>query len=246
MTITDWNSTLAHADPELVGYFDAFAFGQTLTDAAALDASVDDRIRALVQMAAAIASGGLGVFRALASSAMSEAVVTPVEVKEVVYQAIAYVGMARAFDFLTALNEVLTTAGVSLPLEPRSASTPQTRREYGKSVQAKIIGGPEAVEQRLNQARADEAHFQIYLAENCFGDTVGRGGLDLPVRELVTFSMLASLGGADAQLRAHVRANLAVGNPRTRLLAVLTVLVPFIGYPRTLNAWAAINEVAPG
>ena len=245
MTITDWNSTLAHTDPELVDYFDAFAFGQTLTDAAALDPSVDDRIRALVQLASAIASGGLGAFRELASSVVSGAVVTPVEAKEVVHQSIAYVGMARAYDFQNALNEVLGEAGVSLPLEPQSATTPQTRREYGKSVQAKIVGGPEAVERRLKEARRDEAHFQVYLAENCFGDTVGRGGLDLPVRELVTFALLASFGGADAQVRAHVGANLAVGNSRTRLLAVLTVLVPFIGYPRTLNALAAINEVAP-
>jgi 4-carboxymuconolactone decarboxylase len=57
--------------------------------------------------------------------------------------------------------------------------------------------------------------------------------------------MLAALGGCDAQVRGHVAANLNVGNDRQRLLSVLTVLLPFIGYPRTLNALAAINEVAP-
>ena len=36
-------------------------------------------------------------------------------------------------------------------------------------------------------------------------------------------------------------ANLHVGNSRLSLIGVLTVLVPFIGYPRTLNALAAIN-----
>ena len=55
--------------------------------------------------------------------------------------------------------------------------------------------------------------------------------------------MLAALGGADAQVRGHVAGNLNVGNDRARLLAVLTLLVPFIGYPRTLNALAAINEL---
>jgi 4-carboxymuconolactone decarboxylase len=68
-------------------------------------------------------------------------------------------------------------------------------------------------------------------------------GLNLPTRELLTFAMLAALGGADAQVRGHVTGNLNVGNTRARLLAVLTVLVPFIGYPRTLNALAAINDV---
>ncbi len=70
-------------------------------------------------------------------------------------------------------------------------------------------------------------------------------GVDLPTRELLTFSMLAALGGADAQVKGHVAANLRVGNDRAVLLAVLTRLLPFIGYPRTLNALAAINEVAP-
>ena len=55
--------------------------------------------------------------------------------------------------------------------------------------------------------------------------------------------MLVSLGGADAQVRGHVLGNLNVGNDRARLLDVLTVLVPFIGYPRTLNGLAAIDEI---
>jgi 4-carboxymuconolactone decarboxylase len=57
--------------------------------------------------------------------------------------------------------------------------------------------------------------------------------------------MLVALGGADAQARSHVAANLRVGNTRQHLLDVLTVLVPWLGYPRTLNGLAAVNEGAP-
>jgi 4-carboxymuconolactone decarboxylase len=95
---------------------------------------------------------------------------------------------------------------------------------------------------RLTDTPPDEVHFQCYLAANCFGDTVGRGGIDLEVRELLTFSMLV-LGGADAQVRGHVNGNLRVGNTRAGLLAVLTVLAPFIGYPLTLNGLAALNDI---
>lgn len=38
---------------------------------------------------------------------------------------------------------------------------------------------------------------------------------------------------------------LNVGNDRGMLVAVITQLLPFIGYPRTLNALAAINESLP-
>jgi 4-carboxymuconolactone decarboxylase len=77
-----------------------------------------------------------------------------------------------------------------------------------------------------------------------FGDRVSTlAQSDPDVRELLTFSMLVALGGADAQVRGHVNGNLRVGNTRARLLAVLTVLVPFIGYPRTLNGLAALNDI---
>jgi 4-carboxymuconolactone decarboxylase len=57
--------------------------------------------------------------------------------------------------------------------------------------------------------------------------------------------MLISLGGCAPQARGHVAANLNVGNDRSVLLSVITHLLPFIGYPRTLNALRAINDVAP-
>ena len=94
-------------------------------------------------------------------------------------------------------------------------------------------------------AAEDELHFQRFLSANCFGDYLTRGGIDLPLRELLTFALLAALGGCDPQVRGHVAANLHVGNSGRSLLGVLTVLVPFIGYPRTLNALAAVDEVAP-
>ena len=94
-----------------------------------------------------------------------------------------------------------------------------------------------------DNAPDDEQHFQRFLSANCFGDHLARSGIDIPTRELLTFAMLISLGGADPQAKGHVAANLNVGNTRQDLLGVITVLVPFIGYPRSLNALAAINEI---
>jgi 4-carboxymuconolactone decarboxylase len=235
-------STLAQTDPELVEYFENFAFDEVCADAERLDAALDGHTRLMVQLAAILAAGGLAEFRVMAGAAVDNGGLSPVELKEIVYQSVAYVGMARAFDYLHAANDVLTEAGIELPLPGQSASTPQTRLEHGKAVQGRIVGD-DAVAARLTDTPADELHFQRYLTANCFGDTVGRGGIALAVRELLTFSMLVALGGADAQVRGHVTGNLKVGNTRERLLAVLTVLVPFIGYPRTLNGLAVLNEI---
>src|SRR6478736_9513216 len=124
-------STLARTDPEFVAYFDNFAFDEILSDAADLDDSIDVHTRLLVQLAATLAAGGLTEFRVLATAALANAGVGPVELKELVYQAVPYVGMARVFDYLHAANDILTAAGVELPPPGRATSNPQTRHQRG-------------------------------------------------------------------------------------------------------------------
>ena len=94
-------------------------------------------------------------------------------------------------------------------------------------------------------APESQKHMQDYLSANCFGDYVSRGGLDAKVRELLTFLMLLTLGGCESQLRSHIQGNLNVGNDKRTLLAVVTQLLPYAGYPRTLNAIACLNEAIP-
>ena len=48
----------------------------------------------------------------------------------------------------------------------------------------------------------------------------------MKTRELLTFSMLASLGGCEPQLLGHLAANLLVGNDRRVLLGTITQLLP--------------------
>jgi 4-carboxymuconolactone decarboxylase len=200
-------STLAVTDPELIGYFDNFAFDEVLRYG-----NLDTRTRLLVQLAALIAGQALGEYRVMLGAALTVGV-TPVEVKEVVYQAVPYVGMGKVYDFLHATNDVLTARGVQLPLEGQSTTTPQTRAEKGLAVQKQIVGD-ERVDAMYADAPADELHIQRYLSANCFGDHLTRTGLDLQIRELLTFAMLISLGGCEPQAAGHVAANLNVGNDR--------------------------------
>jgi 4-carboxymuconolactone decarboxylase len=231
-------SELKVTDPELVEVFDNFAFDETLQYG-----DLATRTRLMVQLSAIIACQALGEYRAMLGAALT-AGVTPVEVKEVVYQAVPYVGLAKMVDFLHATNDALTERGIELPLPSQSTTTRATRADIGRAVQEQIVGA-DRVAGMYAAASADTLHIQRYLSANCFGDHVARSGLDLKTRELLTFSMLVSLGGADAQVKGHVAGNLKVGNDRATLLTVLTQLLPFIGYPRTLNGLAAVNEVIP-
>jgi 4-carboxymuconolactone decarboxylase len=229
-------STLAVTDPELIVTFDNFAFDEVLRHG-----NLDTRTRLMVQLAALIASQALGEYRVMLGAALTVGV-TPIEAKEIVYQAVPYVGMAKVFDFIHATNDVLTGRGISLPLEGQSTTTPETRAERGLAVQKEIVGAGR-IDQMYATAAPDEVHFQHFLSANCFGDHYTRNGIDVKTRELLTFAMLISMGGCEPQAKGHVAANLNVGNDRGVLLSVVTELLPFIGYPRTLNALAVINEV---
>lgn len=229
-------STLAVSDPELIEVFDNFAFDEVLSHD-----DLDERLRLMTQLATLIAVPSLHEYGIMLNAAL-DAGVTPVEVKEIVYQAVPYCGMARVFDFLHATNDVLTARGVVLPLPSQRTTDHDDRHEIGFTLRDRIVGGG-ATRKAYDDAPADELHIQRYLSANCFGDYISRNGLDIQTRELLTFSMLATLGGCDPQLKGHVAANVNVGNDRTRLINVLTQLLPFIGYPRMLNALRAIDEV---
>jgi 4-carboxymuconolactone decarboxylase len=231
-------STLALTDPELIETFDNFAFDEVLRES-----RLDTQTRLMIQLASIIASQALGEYRVMLRAALGVGV-TPVEIKEIVYHAVPYVGMARVFDFIHVTNEMLAERGISLPLPGGSTTTPETREEKGLAVQKQIVGS-ETVEKLYASAPADQQHIQRLLSANCFGDHLTRTGIDIPTREILTFSMLVTLGGCDPQVKGHVAANLNVGNSRERLVDVVTQLLPFIGYPRALNGLRAIDEVSP-
>ena len=236
-------STLAVTDPELIETFvietfDNFAFDEVLRHG-----NLDARIRLMVQLASMIASQTLREYRVMLGAALNVGV-TPVEVKEIVYQVVPYVGIAKVFDFIHATNEVLTERGVELLLPGQSTTTPETRAEKGLAVQKQIVGS-DVVENLYASAPDDQLHIQRYLSANCFGDHYTRTGVDIPTRELLTFAMLVALGGCEPQVKGHAAANLHVGNDRGRLIEVVTQLLPYVGYPRTLNALRVIDEAAP-
>src|SRR3954454_15546398 len=171
-------STLARTDPELIEAFDKFAFDEVLRES-----SLDIRTRLMVQLASLIASHAVNEYRAMLGAALT-AGVTPVEIKEIVYQAVPYVGMAKVFDFLHATNDVLTERGIELPLTGQSTTTPEDRLAKGRAVQEQVVGAGR-VAAMYESAPDDQLHIQHWLSANCFGDHLTRTGLDLATRELV-------------------------------------------------------------
>ncbi len=230
------SSALAKTDPEFVELYANFAFDEVFTQSGKLD--LQTRLKLI--LGALIATQGHSEFKSMLSASLKNGV-SPVEVKEIIYQATAYVGFGKSADFLNACNEVFKAHKIKLPLDPQKNTPREKRQEWGLSVQRRFFGA--AIDKGNAAAPADIRHIRTFLSANCFGDYYTRSGLELEFRELLTLVLLVSLGGADSQVRSHIQGNLNIGHNRAFLIEVITALVPYIGYPRSLNALAALDEL---
>ncbi len=220
-------------DPEFAERFEHFAFDEVVNEPGQ---QLDDTTRYLAILATLLGCQGIEEFGAVLPRAL-DAGVTPVMVKESVYQAVDYLGIGRVRPFLDAVNAELTARGVALPLAGQATTTMADRLEKGAQAQAAIFG-PHMLE------AWKQGHINRWLAANCFGDYYTRTGLDLAQRELITFCFLAALGGCEPQLTAHAGGNMNLGNDAAFLTRVVSQCLPYIGYPRSLNAIACIGKAA--
>jgi 4-carboxymuconolactone decarboxylase len=224
---------LYETDPEFMEGFDAFAFHEVLNEPSQ---QLDDTTRYMAILATLIGCQSVDEYKIILPLAM-ESVLNPVMVKEIVYQAVAYLGIGRVYPFLIATNEIMVEKGTKLPLEGQATTTMADRLEKGAQVQVDIFG-----------ARMKEfwkgGHINRWLAANCFGDYYTRNGLDLKQRELITFCFLFAQGDCEPQLISHAAGNMNIGNDKVFLIKVVSQCLPYIGYPRSLNAINCINKAA--
>ena len=235
-------SDYLRTDPEFIERFDNFAFDEVIV---ATSGQLDDRARFMCWLATLLGCQGIDEFRGMLNAALNMGL-EPEAIQEIVYQATAYLGIGRVFPFLKAKNEIFEARSIALPLTEQATTTPDEESRYvgGEAAQVAAIG-PQMSGYK-DKGNPDYPHIAQWLVKNCFGDYYTRGGLTIAEREMVTFCFIAAQGGCEAQLRGHTAANVQCGNDREFLIAVVSNNVPFIGYPRSLNAIAVVDEVTGG
>jgi 4-carboxymuconolactone decarboxylase len=202
---------------------------------------VDGRTRHMAILATLLGCQGIDEFKSMLPAAINFGV-TPAEIKEIVYQAVAYLGIGRVFPFLNAVNDFLKEQEIALPLEGQSQTTTDNRLEKGSQAQVDIFG--EHMRDFWKSGAEESRHINRWLADNCFGDYYTRTGLNYAERELITFCFLSAQGGCEPQLTSHAAANVKNGNDKLFLIKIISHCLPFIGYPRSLNALRCVNEAA--
>lgn len=222
---------LHRTDPEFAERFEYFAFDEVINEQGQ---QLPEFTRYLAVLATLIGCGGVDAYREILPKALEKGM-TPIAAKEIVYQATDYLGYGRMLPFLNVTNEILTEQGVALPLDGQATTSLENRLEKGIAAQAAIFG-----EQMKEAWKA--SYINRWLAANCFGDYYTRNGLSLAERELITFCFLMAQGGCEPQLIAHSKGNMNMGNDRDFLIKVVSQCLPYIGYPRSLNAISCINK----
>lgn len=222
-------------DPEYAERVTNFAFDEVVNHD-----DLDDKSRFMAILATLMGCQGIDAFKDILPYAAK--VLSPVEIKETAYQATDYLGIGRALPFVKAVNAFLEKENTALPLEPQATTTMETRLEAGVQAQVDIFG--DGMKEFYKSGAEESRHINRWLAANCFGDYYTRKGLDLKQREMITFCFLSAQGGCEPQLTSHAAANLRIGNDKAYMIKIISQCLPYIGYPRSLNALRCLNDAA--
>jgi 4-carboxymuconolactone decarboxylase len=217
---------LGESDPDFVEIFNRFAYAKV-----AQRGSLNDQQRSIAVLSALLGCQSVDEFAVMAEVALKVGV-APKVLKEMLYQAVALLGMGPVFPFLRVSNDLLESKNVRLPLSqetvPDDASVQHHLQEFDNLVQ---IGADVEAEDdsRLGTLRN-------WQNEYSYGNCYPRSPMDVRMRELSSYCLLVAIGDVDEELARSVGTNAAVGNDRVFLSDALLQCTPYIGFPRVRHA----------
>lgn len=81
-----------------------------------------------------------------------------------------------------------------------------------------------------------------YIVSFAFGDIYSRTSLTQQEQTMVTISTLVALG-TEPQLKLHINVGFNVGLSKEKIVGALIHCIPYVGFPRVLNALTLLKEV---
>lgn len=209
------------------------------------DNSLSAKQRHIVPIAAHTATGDLLKLKPALHEGL-EAGLTINEIKEVLVHLYAYCGFPRSIRGLQTFMEVLDerkAKGIidETGTEASEVNDDRSKYERGKENLEILVGRP------LNGPQTGYAAFapviEIFLKEHLFADIFERDVLTFAERELVTVSVLSSLGGVEPMLRSHLSICLNVGFAPEQLNEFVAIIKSSIGKTEAGAAQAVLDEV---
>ena len=223
-------------DPEFMQILQRFIFGEV-----SYAGSLDTRMRELITVTVLAAEQTLPQLKAHVGASLNVGL-SPLEIREAIYQCAPFIGFPKTLNAISAMNEEFVSRGISLPLESAVTVTEDTRYENGLAVQAPLYGTEIADRYEWLPGGFSE-EVPKWLTELCFSDFSTRKGLGEKTRELLEVVVLAALGGAETQVRSHVKGALAAGNTAEEIVCALCHAMPYMGVPRLFNALNCSSDI---
>ena len=115
------------------------------------------------------------------------------------------------------------------------------RRERGSKKMNELM--PNADQRLLDSLGKTAPDLAGYVLDFVFGDLYSRPGLDLKTKQILTITVLATLGNAKPQLAYHIRCALNIGITKQEIIDIITHISGYAGFPAALNGIATAKEV---
>lgn len=201
--------------------------------------------QSIIAISALTAKGDLDKLKTALYTGL-EAGLTINEIKEVLVHTYAYCGFPRSIRGLQTFMDVLDerkakgvndkTGKDASPIDQAGSKYERGKkilRELTKTPQPKIPTGYSAFAPTID----------TFLKEHLFADIFERDVLTYTERELVTVSVIATIGNAEPMLKSHLTICLNVGLSSQQLQQYVEVLKSTIGKKEAKSAQKVLDEV---
>jgi len=216
-----------------------------------LEAQTDDNLllsakeQRLVAIASSTAKGDLSKLETELNSGL-ETGLTVNQIKEAIVHIYAYAGFPRSISGLQTFMSVLDKRkanGIHDHLGEDASPINDDRHKYerGKAVLETLTGNAETGPKTGYAAFAPM--IEVFLKEHLFADIFERDVLSHAERELVTVSVLSSIGGVEPMLESHLKICMHVGYSAEQLKQFITLIEKTAGKQEAEDAKKVLDKV---
>lgn len=220
-------------------------FSSMNVDAQIENGSLDAKHQSLIKISALTAIGELTSLNKALNEGL-DAGLTVNEIKEALVHLYAYCGFPRSIRGLQTFMEVLDARkakGINDKpgREPSLITNADSKYNRGKKVLGELTQMPQGG--TLSGYAAFAPVIDTFLKEHLFADIFERDVLTYAQRELVTISVLSSIGGVEPMLRSHLSISLNVGLTSQQLTDFINVIQSTVGKERADAAKNVLTEL---
>ena len=212
---------------------------------AATDKSLSVKEKNIVTLSSLAAKGDLAKLTTEMNTGL-ESGLTVNEIKEVLIHLYAYCGFPRSIRGLQTFMEVLDerkAKGINDKIGNNASQINEKGSKYdrGKKILEELTKTSQP--DTLTGYSAFAPAIDTFLKEHLFADIFERNVLTYSERELVTISVLSSIGGVEPMLRSHLNICLNVGLTPEQLNEFVAIIKSTIGKKEANSAQKILDEV---